>query len=219
MFNRGAIGFGLDFQYVGQTTDNTTRSTYTFSSHDLGTPHPERMVVVIAQLGGTSPAVSSMTVAGTTLTNATGVGLAGVRQVIRYAKIPAGSTGDIVVNVTGTVTTCRVAVYRFNTAVTTTLDAVSNSATGTSVSADDVECVSGGVVICAGISDINQTITGAWNGADTLTQDYSTGGLGLARFAGNVLTNEDIAVNDFSISVPSSDSLVVSAASFAFSRG
>jgi len=222
MFNRaGTSGFGLDFAYVGQTTQNTTLSTYTFSSHDLGKEHPERMIVIAISLGGSTPvAVTTSTVAGNASTFATGGGAGNVRQVIRYIKLPTGTSGDIVVNVTGTCISCRVTVYRFNTAATSPLDAVTDNPTSsTTATAADIECSSGGVVIGDAVSDINQTITPSWNGSDSLETVYSNGGTSIYRWGGYVLSSENSTTNDLSISVTSSDSLVVSAASFEFTKG
>lgn len=119
--------------YVTATTSTTDTSTYTFSAVSIGAEASNRKVIVVFALNA-SPAVSfsSATIGGVSATSivtaASGFSLCG----IIIADVPTGTTGDVVITLSGTALRCGIAVYRVvdlnsSTAHATTTDTTASA--------------------------------------------------------------------------------------------
>lgn len=154
--------------FIGTTIKTTNASTFTFSNHALGDAASNRRVVVTtAHTGGSTATVSAVTIAGTSATKAADSGLDGEFIVtIWYADVATGTTGDIVVAMTGSKGCCGLGVYRVlngGTLVDTATDKNDNTAmTGT------ITCTSGNVIIATSIVSDSRTAT--WS--STVTEQF-----------------------------------------------
>lgn len=112
------VGPPATIAFVGSTSTTSNQDTYVFPGVAIGTPSPERIVVVCAYLGGgaTTP-ITSITVGGTQLSL---VGVVvdpvnGGSWAIGYKTITAGATAQISVTA---VTAGRAAIAIYNVTAT-----------------------------------------------------------------------------------------------------
>ena len=88
--------------YVGTTTDATSRATYTFTDHAIGTADATRKVVAGVTYQGT-PTITGVTIGGsgaTELGTAYGAG-GGPKMGLYELEVAAGTTATIVLSLTG----------------------------------------------------------------------------------------------------------------------
>lgn len=88
------------------STGDTTFTSRTFSTVDIGAAHPNRTVVVTAtwNAGAVGVLLSSATIAGVSATIIQTSASAGwERSAILYANVPSGSSADVVLNFSGTI--------------------------------------------------------------------------------------------------------------------
>ena len=109
-FTFGAVS-DATVSYRTQSSDVVDRSTYTFPSLDIGTASATRYVIVGVISSGTSPSVSSITVAGNSATMAVQVDESNLRIGLWIVAVASGTTGDVVVTHTGTMLRCGVVVW------------------------------------------------------------------------------------------------------------
>ena len=108
---------GGTIEFLQSATDTADQAAYTFASQNLGAASFDRHIIVtaVARKAGAAFALSSVTIGGVAATI--------VRQVtntitnsdtaaIVIAKVPSGTTGDIVVTWDTTVLRCAIGVYR-----------------------------------------------------------------------------------------------------------
>lgn len=121
--------------YINSSQITTSNSIFTFASSSLGTASWDRRIIVAVATANSTRAISSVTVAGITATiNVTyeGGGDNNTTAIVT-AWVPTGTTGDIVVTLTGgTNPNCIVgwwAAYGLtsNDAINTTTDAVATA--------------------------------------------------------------------------------------------
>lgn len=99
--------------WIGATSIFSTKSSFTFSGVDIGTPSASRLVIVGASAyNGQSRRLSSVTIAGnsTTAHIGTAVSASFAGGIVSRAD-STNSTADIVVNFTGTCTQCAIFVW------------------------------------------------------------------------------------------------------------
>lgn len=160
--------------FGGVASSGTDATSYTFSGMALSAAATDRIIVVgityFAVGGGLT--TSSVTVAGISATQIAqtdaGVGGSTQRAELWAARVPTGTTGDVVVTISGTAARCAAVTYALYGggggvgAFRTSTDNNSNPAV-TSVVSD-----AGGVVITvAGANDnVTATTTGATEDAD-----------------------------------------------------
>lgn len=133
------------------TTDLTT---YTHSSQALGEAIADRIIVVhISGFGGSvSRTISSVTIGGGSATEiitaiANGDGNDTVLSSLYSAKVPTGTTGDVVVVFSGAMDNCAIIVYRLANVSATISDTGSDiTLTGNAVS-DTLNIPAGGAAI------------------------------------------------------------------------
>jgi hypothetical protein len=114
MVTPGAKPPALEFL---QTADNTAnQSSYTFSSQNLGDAHGSRLIIALVLYQGntTQRTVSSATINGVSadvvVERGDGNSFHGASLI--QAQVPTGTTGDVVINFSGGVTKCGIALYR-----------------------------------------------------------------------------------------------------------
>jgi hypothetical protein len=117
------IGFGADATVLAeisyrQNYELTTNSTtYTFTNCDIGAASQSRVVAVgIVASGNTTNPVSSVTIGGISASNVVNNGTTSTNNkpncAIYSAKVPTGTTANIVVTWGGGKNRCQIVVYR-----------------------------------------------------------------------------------------------------------
>jgi len=192
---RKSGSFELDFQDLDTVVNTANLSGYTFSSVDLGTVNADRMVAILVSTTSPTETLLTATINGVSAT------ISGANQVwVISAKVPAGSTGDVVLSFQNACPNCRIKVFAFNTKATGVLD--SNQASYTlstvTVSLPNIQCKDGGVVIGCFQGNDAGAATGSWNGTDSYVIANNSTTEGGRYNYGYVLTTEDSAVRDMS---------------------
>tara|TARA_R110000823_G_scaffold241850_8_gene366477 strand:- start:72 stop:734 length:663 start_codon:yes stop_codon:yes gene_type:complete len=212
---RRAGGFDLDFVQTGSLkTSTSTANPVVITLVDIGDPHPQRMVAVLINTGGSigESDVLTCTIGGVSTTVVHERSAA-----ICYAKVPTGTTATVSFTWSGALDQTNLLAYRFNTRETTTLDAVTASVFGNHTIAD-VECEDGGVVLwCTGYPGTTGTITASWNGTDSLVYDTAHLGSGMSNRKGHVLPTETSTIRDLPVTTGGVGNLGTIVLSFAFS--
>jgi len=110
--SQAAAPYTLQFQNAYTSTADA--SSYTFSSVDFGAAGSTREIFVqLVATTATSRTVSSITIGGVAATLATSVpSSSSSSQTCAFATVPSGTTGDVVVTMSGACTGCFIAVYR-----------------------------------------------------------------------------------------------------------
>lgn len=90
------IGLEYRANYVSETASAV--SSITFSNSDLGTPSPNRCIIVGMGTRGSSVAITGCTIAGTTAYIARSWVDGNTAAALGIARVPTGTTGDIVVS-------------------------------------------------------------------------------------------------------------------------
>lgn len=171
----GAVGnASIAFAAAAVSTSNVTDSTYTFSSHSIGTAASDRYVIVAVACRGSfaSATIASVTVAGTSCTQAVAsTSTAGTAQIwITNAAITSGTTGDVVVTTGGgaQVNNCGIGTY-----AATGLASATASATNTTTSdntARSLAVTAGGIAV--GLMRSNEAATGSAVAWTNITERY-----------------------------------------------
>lgn len=182
--------------FITTVASTSGLTTYTFSTVSFGTANVNRWIIFgfAAEAAG-ARTLSSVTIGGvsasTTFNSFTGTGT--VCSGIAWALVPTGTTGDIVVTLSGAALRCGGGVYSASLTTSTPVDGGSNSGTNTSTSVT-VTCEAGGIIIaseCLNSNAHNQTWTNA-----TEQYDGSIGGgnTGMSGAMASVATSGDVAV-------------------------
>jgi len=145
----GASGASITFCATAvDTTDKSAIDTYTFSSHSIGTASSDRYIIVAVVLRVfNAGAISSLTVAGTSCTQAVGATNSGTCYAgiwITNSPITSGTTATVAVNFnSGSPLNCGIATFavtglQSTTATGTATQTTENTATNLSVTAGGV---------------------------------------------------------------------------------
>lgn len=137
----GGATVDATISYRTQSSDVVDRSTYTFSALDIGTASATRHVVVGVISSGTSPSVSSVTVAGNSATMVVQVDESNLRIGLWIVAVSSGTTGDVVVTHSSSMLRCGVIVWAVYDL---------SSATATATATDIVPTLSQSLTINAG---------------------------------------------------------------------
>lgn len=133
---------GPEFDFLQSTGDTTDTSAYTFASQNLGAADSNRYIVVsaVARKAGSAFTLSSITVGGVSATivkQITNTGTNSNTAALAIAKVPTGTTGDIVVTWSTTVLRCQINVWRVvGIGSVTAYDSDSSTANDPSVNLD-----------------------------------------------------------------------------------
>lgn len=123
----------VDCTYTDSAVSSSNLTTYTFSGRSLGSAADDRYILVCAfALGLSARTLSSVTIGGinatTILTASDDDGFTYVSTAMVIAKVPTGTTGDIVVTWSGGLSGCGIGVYRL-----TNLESATPTATASDV--------------------------------------------------------------------------------------
>lgn len=134
LFNPGLLLAGsptvdATISYRTQSSDVVDRSTYTFSALDIGTAGATRSVIVGVVSSGTSPSISSVTVAGNSATAVVELAESNLKIGLWIVGVASGTTGDVVVTHTGSMLRCGVIVWAAYDLSSTTATATATDAT------------------------------------------------------------------------------------------
>lgn len=160
--------------YLQLTKDATDLSTYTFSSVNFSTASTDRRIIVAISgrtQDGTSSGnvISSVTIGGVSATIAVQAQNSGNVQGIAIALVPTGTSGDVVVVFSETMTNADIATYR-TTGIGSNVATSIGTSTANPLTAN-INVVAGGVALALAKSDDGAT-TATWAG---LTERYDEG--------------------------------------------
>lgn len=158
--------------YLQTATDGSSQTTYTFSSQNIGTAASNRFIIVTitGRSGdGTNKTLSSVTIGGVTATlAASGQWNTGNFCGAACANVPTGTTGDIVVTFSDTMSACSVSAYSENGLSSATV--IGSGGTTSDAGSITVVTSTGGVIV--GIAkDDDGTATCTWTG---LTENFDS---------------------------------------------
>lgn len=106
-----------EFSFLQATPNSADLTTYTFSSENFGTADADRYIIVgiVARKAGATTTISSVTIGGVSATitaqqsnSDSNTNVAG----IAIAKVPTGTSGDVVVTFGAGMVRCVISVYR-----------------------------------------------------------------------------------------------------------
>ena len=173
---RAGAGGGYYFEYTDNKQNNSTATSYTYTTTNLGTPSADRMIIICAVTTGSTNGgqgvVNTLTVGGVGLTKAIGIqypfNLAA--STIFYGKIPTGTSATVVATPTGQTLGCRLAVYAYNTTQSAPLS------TGSLTNLADLvlDCVPDGIAIQSSGDSATSGRTNIWTGVDPIVDDVNT---------------------------------------------
>lgn len=168
-------------EYLGESDQSVSLTTFTFSSFSLGAATSDRMIVVCYFGFFPTPAAApTVTVGGVSATSVTSASILNYRSGIAWAIVPTGTTGDIVVTWGGVEAQCGIAVYSVKNYNSSTPYS-SGTATGISPTAN-VNTKSNGVVIA-----VSQADSGSSHSFSYVTENYD-GGAANGFGAGSVIS-------------------------------
>lgn len=156
--------------YISTTLDTSALATVTLTGVAIGTPAPDRLVVAVV-LGRDSNArtISSVTIGGVAATAAVTSPSQNNPTGIYYARVPAGTTADIVVTFSAATTRMAVAVYTLTGYRNAAPAAVDQDYDTTTTLSATLARPRDAVVIAGSITSSTGTFT--WTGA---TEDADT---------------------------------------------
>lgn len=110
---RATAGDPYAMAYVTYAEDTANLTTYTFPSASFGDAAGSREIFVLVRARGTSLTVSSVTIGGVSATvEATQYSSSTSVIACAHVAVPAGTSGDVVVTLSGGATEAAIAVYR-----------------------------------------------------------------------------------------------------------
>lgn len=155
----------MAFSYLQTTQDTGDKTTYTFSSQNLGTAASDRVIIVgiAARKAGAATTISSVTVGGVTasipVSYSNSDGNSNISG-IAVAEVPTGTTGDIVVTFGAGMVRAVITAWRATSLASTTphdsLTDGSTDPTGT------IDIPAGGFAVATALS--NSVGTTTWTG-------------------------------------------------------
>ncbi len=148
----GFGGTARTFEYVTTTAVTISSvSSYTFSAVSIGAAVATRKIVVaVGASASVSRSISSVTLGGNAMTlivAATSANPLGIYTI----DVAAGTTADVVVTFSGSMSRCRVSVYRF-TGTWSTLDSASDATPSSGVFSVTSNTASGGALVAVAAS-------------------------------------------------------------------
>ena len=173
----------VPFAFTATTSSVTNATTYTFSAVDIGAADTNRMVVVAISTSSnasTVRTVSSATIGGVRATVHVQARLAAAsfRSVhLISAVVPTGTTGDVVITMSGTMARMAIAVYRSIPGSTTPVNTASAGA-GTSGAVTsrsvNLNVSNGGFFVLAAAGGSTAGLSASSSGANAPNEDMDT---------------------------------------------
>lgn len=203
--------------YVTTVTDTVDASSFTFSSTSIGPAHSTRTVLlVIRYSSGSTLSLSSLTIGG----NAAEVvvqrhGAVG-GQIIAKLAVASGTTADIALTMSGTVTRIACSVYYTTLSPLLVLSRQRVAVTGPNLDVNVERIINGGFVLSGFNNTLQDTVTVSYTGTDTPVRD-NTANLesALTTDATSILTTETTSDKTLSYSTGVTAGKGVALATFA----
>lgn len=173
----------VPFAFTATTSSVTNATTYTFSAVDIGAADTNRMVVVaIATSSNASSTrtVSSATIGGVSATVNVQVSAAAASfrsAHIISAVVPTGTTGDVVITMSGTMARMAIAVYRSIPGSTTPVNTNTvggGSSAGVTSRSLSLNVSNGGFYVMAAAGGTAAGLSASSSGADAPAEDMDT---------------------------------------------
>lgn len=135
--------------YLNTNVDTAIKTTYTFSSVNLGDAATDRVIIVgIGGTSGSSRSISSVTIGGVSATaSATANTSWAIVNSIWYAAVPSGTTGDIVITFSGSMAQCVVNTFRMTGQTSNTPATTGTDTTGSTTSDPNINVTAGDVIV------------------------------------------------------------------------
>jgi hypothetical protein len=149
--------------FTDNMVDDSTLTTYTFTTRAIGTAAANRVVVVSVSTErntGTRTTVSSMTIGGISATLAVALSSVDEEMELWEAVVPTGTTATIVVTLAAASVFCACGIWAVYGSGTTAYNTASH--TGTLSLSASLNVPAGGVAI--GASAVNTGATWTWGG-------------------------------------------------------
>jgi hypothetical protein len=161
----------VESTFLQIATDTANQTSYTFSSQSFGAADAGRYIVcIVTSRSGTSGRnLNSVTIGGVTATQLGNfrTDLDGDTHIcaVFIAAVPAGTSGDVVIVHSNTMTSCRIALYRTLNVNPTVFDSASQAGTSGARSGS-IDIPAGGVCYAAYITTSSNVITNTWGNVD-----------------------------------------------------
>lgn len=156
---------------TASASSGTDASSYTFSAQALGLAASDRKIVVaLTHNANPRRSISSVSVGGVSASAVLVVPLASFAEVALYiADVPTGTTGDVVVNLSGTTLQCAIAVYRVVGVLSSTAYATASQtpSAGSGQVTTTLNVPAGGISIGATVTSDGSS----WDWSAGLTED------------------------------------------------
>jgi len=135
--------------YLQNSNDTVNRTTYTFSSVNLGDAATDRVIIVgIGGTSGSSRSISSVTIGGVSATAAATANISwAIVNSIWYAAVPSGTTGDIVITFSAVMVQCVVNAFRMTGQTSNTPANTGTDTTGSTTSDPNINVTAGDVIV------------------------------------------------------------------------
>jgi len=169
--HKAAGGADVAIAFTEGYESSADSTVWTITGAALGTASAGREIYVCVTTGWNNRNLTSMTVAGVTTSEVVSQTFNGnARQSIQKAAVPTGTTGDIVITMSGTESWIGASVYAVTGANSEITNTFSASASPADISLD-INTTSGGGVIGSVLAG-GSTTAWAWSG---LTEDHDVG--------------------------------------------
>lgn len=214
----GAAAPNANWAFSGIVTDTSFATVETFAGFAIGDAAANRLVVaVIYSSASINRTLSGVTIGGVTATEALFVDNANLHLHVYFAIVPTGTTAAVVITHSSAPSGAGggVAVWYGLPSAAVVVDAVGTL--GSSVltkTAADCEVSIGGLLICVGLTATSSNLpaTGAWNGADSLTENFNGASASRSLILQSGSVTEDAAGGDFVFTVNASATYISAAA-------
>jgi hypothetical protein len=154
-------------EYQAFAFDAVNRSVYTLASQPFGSAATDRVVVVFIASDGAEHTVSSVTIGGVSASIIAQQSSGVLTGCLAAAAVPTGTTGDVVVTMSTTISSCGVAIWR-----TTGLGGAVATASGSNTNLDALSlAVERGGFVIAGTANIEERRV-TWSGATEVLDDF-----------------------------------------------
>jgi len=152
-YREGAVPMGAFFRrslvvnFADAASASSTSATNTYTSRNLGTPHPTRIMLVMVQNGGAAN-ITSVTVAGVSATLLYRPGNNQTEPEWWTASVPTGTTGNVVITMASGAAGHNWAMYAVNN-WSGTLDASISTTTAVANPSLSITGKAGGVILAS----------------------------------------------------------------------
>lgn len=194
----GAGGNKVTRELTASAVSSADQTNYTFSSQSLGAETADRFMVVAATITGNAVGrtIDSVTVGGVSATQAiqtiAGGGAAEIWYTPKVADSgPTGSTGDVVVNTSGSCLNCSVAVYAVKSASSVTPTAAQNDTSSPLSLSINVPANGVGIAVARAAGTPGDT---TWAGFIEDTDQALDGGIGVGTTASAEFSAEQVGL-------------------------